>query len=274
MRQALIIVRVSVTCAAAFASRPSLQKFLQPTSPPSSITARGEFIAGLRLIAPALPATAAWGLVTGVAMVKTGLTIAQALGMTLLVYAGSAQLAALPLIAAGTPIWVVLLTATIVNLRFVIYAATLSPTFRNQSLRWKLLLGYSTGDIGFVIFMPRVTEDPGRAHSRWLFLGIASANWFAWQVSSIIGIVLASQIPTDWGLELAGTIALLALSIPLLGTLPAAVGGLVTAALALIGADWPLRLGLVAAVAGGIAAALATEILAEKFIRTRQAAKR
>ena len=202
-------------------------------------------------------------------MVKTGLTIAQALGMTLLVYAGSAQLAALPLIVAGTPIWVVLLTATIVNLRFVIYAAALTPVFRNQSLRWKLLLGYSTGDIGFVIFMPRVTEDPGRPHSRWLFMGIASGNWFAWQVSSIIGIVLASQIPTDWGLDLAGTLALLALSIPLLGTLPAAVGGSVTTALALIGAEWPLRLGLIAAVAGGIAAALAAEILAGKFMRVR-----
>lgn len=77
----------------------SIQKFLQPTAPPSSITARGvhRIIAGLRLVAPALATTAVWGLVVGVAIVKTGVTIAQALGMTLLVYAGSAQLAALPL---------------------------------------------------------------------------------------------------------------------------------------------------------------------------------
>lgn len=206
-------------------------------------------------------------------MVKTGLTIAEALGMTVLVYAGSAQLAALPLIVAGTPIWVVLLTATIVNLRFVIYSAALSPTFRDQPLRWKLLLGYTTGDIGFVLFMPRVTEDPGRAHSRWLFMGIASGNWFAWQVSSVIGIVLASHIPTDWGLDLAGTLALLALAIPLLGTLPAAAGAAVTAVVALAGADWPLRLGLVAAVASGIVAALATEIVAGKLIKPRQTGK-
>ena len=244
-----------------------------PAAAASTITPKSEFVAGLRVIAPALPATAAWGLVTGVAMVKTGLSIGAALGMTVLVYAGSAQLAALPLIVAGTPLWIVLLTATIVNLRFVIYAAALSPTFRELSLRWKLLLGYTTGDIGFVLFMPRVAEDPSRPHSRWLFLGIASGNWLAWQVASIVGIALASQIPTDWGLDLAGTIALLALAIPLLAGVPAAVGGAVAAVLALVGAGWPMRLGLVAAVVAGIAAALATERVAEKFF-ARGAVKR
>ena len=65
----------------------------------------------------------AWGLVTGVAMVRSGLDPWLALLMSLTVYAGSSQLASLPLIAAGAPIWVVLLTGFVVNLRFVIYSA-------------------------------------------------------------------------------------------------------------------------------------------------------
>ena len=70
-----------------------------------------------------VPGLAAWGLVTGVAMVRSGLDPWLALLMSLTVYAGSSQLASLPLIAAGAPIWVVLLTGFVVNLRFVIYSA-------------------------------------------------------------------------------------------------------------------------------------------------------
>ena len=73
---------------------------------------------------------AAWGLVTGVAMVKSGLTLAQCLAMTLLVFAGSAQLASLPLIAAGAPLWVLLGTAFCVNLRFRHLQCAVAPLLR------------------------------------------------------------------------------------------------------------------------------------------------
>ena len=84
---------------------------------------RAAFRDGFRDLIPVGPGTFAWGLVTGVAMVKSGLTLAQAVGMTVLVFAGSAQLSSLPLIAAASPVWVIVLTALVVNLRFVIYAA-------------------------------------------------------------------------------------------------------------------------------------------------------
>ena len=59
--------------------------------PPSS---RDAFWRGVRELLPAGPGVFAWGLVTGVAMVKSGLTVTQSVGLTLLAYAGSAQLAA------------------------------------------------------------------------------------------------------------------------------------------------------------------------------------
>jgi predicted branched-subunit amino acid permease len=61
---------------------------------------------GVKAGLPTLFGIGAWGLVVGIAMVKTGLTVPQAIGMTLLVFAGSAQLASLPLIAAHAPVWV------------------------------------------------------------------------------------------------------------------------------------------------------------------------
>ena len=84
---------------------------------------------------PTLFGIGAWGLVVGIAMIKSGLTIWQALGMTLIVFAGSAQLAALPLIAAHAPVWVIFVTALVVNLRFVIFSALMAPHFAH--LPWR-----------------------------------------------------------------------------------------------------------------------------------------
>jgi predicted branched-subunit amino acid permease len=236
---------------------------------------RAGFANGLRAVLPALVATGPWGLVTGVAMVKVGLSPWEALGMTLLVFAGSAQLAALPLIAADAPIWVILLTAAVVNLRFVIFSAGLYPYFQRFGLARRLVLGYFTSDVGFAMSLTRWAaherNQPGARRGTtaqvWFFLGIAAGNWFAWQSMSIAGIFLAAQIPASWGLEYAAILALIALTVPMINSRPALVGALIAAAVAVLGAGLPLKLGLVAAVIAGIGAAMAAELAAEGLRR-------
>jgi predicted branched-subunit amino acid permease len=229
---------------------------------------REAFARGMRAVAPATVATGTWGLVTGVAMVKVGLTTAQALGMSLLVYAGSAQLAALPLIAAAAPVWVVLLTAVVVNLRFVIFSAGLRPFFQRFSLGRRLLLGYITTDVGFALFLSRFVnapdEDRGSLEQVWFFIGMAAGNWFAWQTMSVLGILLAAQVPGAWGLEFASILALVALTLPMIKGRPALVGAVTAGIVAVLGAGLPLKLGLVAAVVIGIAAAMSAEVLIER----------
>jgi len=229
---------------------------------------RHAFVRGVRAVAPATIATGTWGLVTGVAMVKVGLTTAQALGMSLLVYAGSAQLAALPLIAAAAPIWVVLLTAAVVNLRFVIFSAGLRPYVRRFSLGRRLFLGYVTTDIGFALFLSRFASAPdeerGSLEQVWFYLGMAAGNWMAWQTMSVLGIVLAGQVPGAWGLEFASILALIAMTLPMIASRPALVGAVTAGVVAVLGAGLPLKLGLVAAVVVGIAAAMSAEILLER----------
>jgi predicted branched-subunit amino acid permease len=240
---------------------------------------REAFRAGLRAVLPALVATGTWGLVTGVAMVKIGMSQLEALGMTLLVFAGSAQLAALPLIAADAPIWVVLLTATVVNLRFVIFSAGLYPYFVRYPLGRRLLLGYVTSDVGFAISLQRWTAAQAQAEAEggddalaptrrvWFFLGIAFGNWASWQAMSILGIFLAGQVPGAWGLEFAAILALIALTVPMLNGKPNVVGALVAGAVAVAAAGLPLKLGLVVAVIAGIGAAMAVDIALERMER-------
>lgn len=226
---------------------------------------RAAFNAGTRAVAPAAYATGIWGLVTGVAMVKAGLTAWQALGMTLLVYAGSAQLAALPLIAVAAPISVILLTATVVNLRFLIFSAALHPYFRRHSPLQRALLGYIATDVGFAVFIARFGDAPneerGSSEQLWFFLGMATRIWIAWQSFSVAGILLAGQVPAEWGLEFAAIIGLIALALPMIATRPALIGAIASAVVAVAAANLPLKLGLVLAVVVGIIASMAAEAL-------------
>jgi predicted branched-subunit amino acid permease len=232
---------------------------------------RDAFLRGMRAVAPATIATGTWGLVTGVAMVKVGLSTIEAIGMSLLVFAGSAQLAALPLIMADAPVWVILLTATVVNLRFAIFSAGLQPFFRRFSLGKRLLLGYITTDIGFALFLSRFARQPdeerGSNEQVWFFIGMAAGNWLAWQGMSILGIVLAAQVPAAWGLEFAAILALIALIIPMINTKPAVAGATTAGLIAVAAAGLPLKLGLVAAVVVGIVVAMSTELMLERARR-------
>ena len=233
---------------------------------------RSAWLAGLRVVAPALIALSAWGLVTGVAMVKTGLTQLQAIGMTLLLFAGSSQLAALPLIAADAPVWVVLLTTAVVNLRFVIFSAGLYPYLRHLPLPKRIALGSVTGDVSFALAVSRWSQQPGPpiggTERVWFYLGICSATWLAWQVSSIAGILLGSGVPGTWGLDFVAILALVALVLPMITSAPALAGALVAGLVAVLAAAVPLKLGLVMAVIAGIGAAMAADVLLERIART------
>src|SRR4051812_35296 len=111
-----------------------------------------------------------WGLVAGLAMVSAGLSPAQAVVMGLLVYAGSAQLAVLPLLAAKAPLWVMYATALVVNLRYIIYSAVLAPYFERLSRPWRTLLSYIMVDAMFALFVGRFKPEDPAPHRHWFFL--------------------------------------------------------------------------------------------------------
>jgi predicted branched-subunit amino acid permease len=189
-------------------------------------------------------------------MVKGGLSVPWALAMSVLVYAASAQLAALPLVVAGAPLWVIIATGFITNLRFVIYSAALRPFFADRPLRQRAALGYFMTDFTFALFMRKAQagELPGTQRHTW-FAGVCSTNWITWQSSAACGIVGASYVPTDWGLEFTGTLALVALIGPSLTASPPLIGALAAAAVALMTHALPYKLGLFCGVLAGISAA-------------------
>jgi len=208
-------------------------------------------------------AIAIWGLVTGVAMVNAGLSIPIALLITFTVFAGSAQLAVLPLLITSAPLPIVWVTALLVNLRFVIFAAAARKAFVMLPWQQRMLAGYLNGDLGFALFSRRFADDTvhGTPEQWGYFYGGAVVNWVAWMASSVVGILIGASAPDAWGLNQAAYFALLAVLIPMVHRIPVAAGVLVTAVIAVATVGFPMRLGLLLAVLAGVAVAVGVETL-------------
>ncbi|MGZ3238960.1 MAG: AzlC family ABC transporter permease [Burkholderiaceae bacterium] len=227
---------------------------------------KAAFKEAVKTSAPTMPGIFAWGMVTSMAMVKSGLTIWQALGMTFLTFAGSAQLAALPLIAANASVWVIFATALIVNLRFVIFGAAIGPHLSHLPWYKRIYYGYLNADLTMALFPARFPYSTLHQPMGKLgyFLGICYPNWCAWQAGSVIGIVLASQIPNSWGIAFAGTLALLGVMIPLIVNVAALAGVIVAASVAVAAINLPYRLGLIGAVVLGMIVAMLVDMIVEQ----------
>ncbi len=220
-----------------------------------------EFARGAREMVPLALGIGAWALVTGVAMVKSGLPVWAAVLMSLTVFAGTAQLAAAPLLVSGAPAWVVLATAACLNLRFVVFSTQWRPYFAHLPRRRRLLLSYFTADLNYVLFMRRFPDPAPTPEHQPYFWGGVLVNASAWHGMSLLGIALAWHIPPEWGLGFAGTVALLGMTYTLLHDratwLPAAVaGGAAVAAYAL-----PLKLNMLVAIAAAVVVGLVLDHL-------------
>ncbi|HEX7891928.1 MAG TPA: AzlC family ABC transporter permease [Ramlibacter sp.] len=214
---------------------------------------RPMFRAGMRDSAPMTLGISAWGLVAGVAMAKSGMGIPLAILMSVLVFAGSSQVAALPLIASGAPMWVVWATAACVNLRFLVFSYQYRPYFAHLPRRRRIALSYFMGDTIFAAFARRYPDpqrEPGQVD---YFLGAALVNYAAWQAAVITGIVAGSGIPTETGIGFAGTMALLALACGQLRSRSTWVAAFVAACAAVAAYALPLRLNIVVAISAAVA---------------------
>jgi predicted branched-subunit amino acid permease len=209
------------------------------------------------------PGIAAWGLMTGVAMVKSGLSTIEATLMALLVFAGSSQLAAMPLIAAGAPMWVILATAFCVNLRFVVFSAHIRPYVMHLPLWRRLLGGYLMADLSYVLFISRFPhpgeDDVTRQAQEAYALGNGVLNWSSWVGMGLIGIALANSVPPSWGLGFAGILALVGILCSLATTRLRLVSSGVAGAAAVAAFALPLKLNILVAIASAVALCLLLE---------------
>lgn len=219
------------------------------------------FLYGCRDSIPMIVGILPFGLIYGALASLAGLSLGQAVGMSLLVYAGSAQFIAISLLTLGSGAAVILLTTFIVNLRHVLYSAALQPYVGRLSQRWRVPLAFGLTDETFAVVQRRYLARGMAEHGQWYHAGVALALYLSWVSSSLLGALFGQSVPNlaAWGLDFAMLATFIGIVVPVLRSQPQIAAALVAAAVALLCYAWPYKLGLMAAALSGIAVGVLLE---------------
>ena len=219
-------------------------------------TRRQEFLAGARDTLPLLLGAFPFGLIYGALAVTSGLSMTAAFMMAVFVFAGSSQFIAVGLVAAHTPVAIVVLTTLVVNLRHMLYSATLLPYLRHLPQKWRIPLAFWLTDETFAVTVHRFQRDDSSPYKHWYQLGSSLAMYLNWQFWCVLGLLLGNRIPDaqSWGLDVAMPVTFIGMIIPFVKNMPIAVCVLTAGATSLLTLTLPYKLGIMVATFAGIAA--------------------
>ena len=218
-----------------------------------------EFWLGVRAELPILLGVIPFGMIYGILALGAGLSPFDAQAMSSVVFAGSAQFMTAQLIGAATPMLIVIVTGFVINLRHMLYSASLAPYTKHLPLSWKAALAYLLTDEAYAVTIIHYQQEGELTHKHWFFLGAGLALWSCWQISTGVGIFLGAQIPASWGLDFALPLTFIALVVPGLKDRPGVITAAVASLAALLFFGFPYKLGLLAAAFVAIAAGLWSE---------------
>ena len=211
------------------------------------------FWAGVRAEFPLLVGVFPFGMIYGALALNAGLSTSAAQMMSSIVFAGSAQFITTQLVHEAAPGLVIVLTIAVVNLRHMLYSASLAPYVASLSTRWKTLLSYLLTDEAYAATVIHYEKEGATRHSHWFFLGAGFSLWSTWQASTALGIFLGAAIPASWSLDFALPLTFIAMVVPVLRNRPAVAAAISAGIVALFAYSLPYKLGLILAALVGIA---------------------
>jgi predicted branched-subunit amino acid permease len=215
---------------------------------------RGAFLDGVRAMLPMLLGVAPFGLVIGVTVAELGLPHLAGWSLGWLVYAGSAQLAAVGLLAGSASGLVVVASVAVINLRLALYSAAMAPHWRGTSTAWRLVAAYLLVDPSFAIGTRSYDGSRSRRQAHLHYLGAALVLWLGWLIVIGIGVTAGATLPPGLRLESIGPLYLVTLVVMSARTAAARVGVAVAVGSAAAGSLLPLHLGLAVGMAAGLLA--------------------
>ena len=211
------------------------------------------FWAGVRAEFPLLVGVFPFGMIYGALALNAGLSKTASQLMSSIVFAGSSQFLTAQLIHDSAPGFVIVLTIAVVNLRHMLYSASLAPYVASLSTRWKTLLSYLLTDEAYAATVIHYEREGVTSLGHWFFLGAGFSLWFIWQVSTALGIFLGTAIPASWSLDFALPLTFIAMVVPVLKNRPAIAAAVSAGVVALLAYALPYKLGLILAALVGIA---------------------
>lgn len=229
---------------------------------------RARFVRGLKLGLPVFLGYVPVGAAFGILATGLGFSTLQAFACSATALAGAGQFIALSVIRAGEGVLAVLAATTVVNLRYVLFGATISPYLKGLTLPKQALLAYFLTDETFAI---NINDRRAGLSTGWSMFGVGVVSWTGWVLGTVLGASAASWIgdPSRWGVEFAMPAMFVALLIALAENRQhafaagmAAVFALALPAASLVGVHIPSAWFIVVASIG--AATLATALFPDR----------
>ncbi len=226
---------------------------------------RAAFLAGMRDTIPMIVGAAPFGLIFGAfAITQADLSAWATMGLSLMVFAGSAQFIAATLLSQGAAVGIIVMTTFVVNVRHALYGASLAPYMKHLPQRWLLPLSFWLTDETYATVIGKWSqhkENP--AHLHWHHLGSSVLMYVNWNFWTLMGVLFGSQIEgaENWGLDFALLVTFIGIVVPMLVTRPMVVCALVAGVVGVLAHSLPNNLGLIVASMAAIGAGYLTEEL-------------
>jgi predicted branched-subunit amino acid permease len=203
---------------------------------------------------PLLLSVAPFGLVIGVTIAEARVPQLAGWSLSWLVFAGSAQLAAIGLLAHGASALVVIASVAVINLRLGLYGAALAPHWRGTSRWWRFLASYLVIDPTFAVASQSYdgSRSPRLAHRH--YLGAGLVLWGGWLAATGLGVTIGAALPPALRLESIGPLYIIALVVTTIRTSAAWVGVAVASGTAVAASLLPLHLGPAMGMVAGLLA--------------------
>lgn len=215
---------------------------------------RSAFLTGVREVVPAVISTAPFGMLIGATAVQAGFSPVSATALSLFAFAATAQFAAVELLQQGATLYVVLLTAVLINLRYVIFSASLSPKVAHLSRPWRAVVAFPLFDINYALAVAHFSDtDPAESHRGWYFVGASLPLIVALVLGTLAGAIVGQSVGEGLHLDFVIPLIFLSLLAPQVDGRPSLLAAVGAGGVAVLGVGLPFNLGLLIATGAGTA---------------------
>ena len=227
-------------------------------------------IAGLKAIGPLCVGAFPFSFIVGALSITAGMTIAQSAIWSCTVFAGSSQMVAIGLIQASASIIVIAFTTFVINLRHLLYSASMSDHMKEYPFFIRMLMSYGLTD---EVFASTIQHMKGNKENRHVFyLAAMFGFWINWVIADLLGATIGSSFPqiANYGLDFAMIAAFIAIVMPQLHNRECITAAIVATISGLLLSGLPYSLGLVIAAVLGVFAGYRMDLATERQTQAKK----
>ncbi|BEM76413.1 branched-chain amino acid ABC transporter permease [Serratia marcescens] len=219
---------------------------------------------GIKSVLPLCIGDFPFSFIVGALSVSLGMSVWQSTAWACIVVAGSAQMVVLNMIKTGTGLGILIITTFIINLRHILYSASMSDKVRGTSIFKKLFMSWALTD---EVYATTIKEIESNRKDKWLFYcTVMITFWFFWVFADFLGAMIGSHFPNiqNYGLDFAMVAAFIAIVVPQIKSQACTVAALTASISGVLLVILPCSLGIVVASILGVIAGLLVDLSEEK----------